>query len=157
MPVASAIATARCVAASSASTGRASAKYASEPRPSATIRSAVICTMAASSQCIIISTPFSRAACIVWTNPGARASKVGRTMNTLMVVCPASTSAASESAVALAGSETMGWKMTSAMDCACISGRARASVSAGVSPSATPPKLEMVVMPPASAAREPEV
>ena len=121
------------------------------------MRSAVVRTMAASSQWIIISTPVSRAACIVETKPGAAASKVGRTMNTLMVVCPAAASAASESAVALAGSETIGWKMTSAMVCARIAAAARASVPAGVSPAATPPKLEMVVMPPASAAADPDV
>ena len=55
--------------------------------------------MAASSQCIIISTPVSRAACIVETKPGALASNVRRTMNTLTVDWPASARAASDSAV----------------------------------------------------------
>ena len=64
--------------------------------------------MAASSQCIIISTPVSRAACIVPMKPGTLTSKLDRTMNTLMVVWPAAARAASDSGVALAGSETMG-------------------------------------------------
>ena len=145
------------MAATSAATGRASAKCSSPPRPSAAIRSDVICTSAASSQCIIISTPVSRAACIVVTKPGALASNVGRTMNTLMVVCPVSARAARVSGVAVAGSETMGWKMTSAIDCASTSVAARATVAAGVSPAPTPPKFEMVVMPPARAAAEPDV
>ena len=38
-----------------------------------------------------------------------------------------------------------------------MAGVARASVSAGVSPSRTPPKFEMVVMPPARAAADPLV
>ena len=88
--------------------------------------------------------------------PGTARSNDGRTMNTLMVVCPAAASVSRVSAFAVAGSDTIGWKMTSAIDCASMSGRARCSVSAGVSPSRMPPKFEIVVMPPASAARDPD-
>ena len=71
-------------------------------------RAAVSATMAASSQCTSSRTPASTTARIVPTKPAARASKVGRTMNTLIVGCPTATSASSVSVVADAGSETMG-------------------------------------------------
>lgn len=58
-PVTSLMATARCVAISSATIGRLSAKFCpfSLLRPSAIIRSSVVAMMLASSQCSIVSTP----------------------------------------------------------------------------------------------------
>ena len=78
-------------------------------------------------------------------------------MNALMLVWPAAAWVASVSAVAVVGSKMMGWTMTSAMDWVRTSAASLSTAPSGVSPEGTPPKFEIVVMPPASAAAEPDV
>ena len=61
------------------------------------------------------------------------------------------------SAFAIAGSVMIGWMMTSAIDCARTKAASRSMAASGASPASTALKPEIVVMPPASAAMEPDV